>query len=304
MYTLQTKQLSHRFGNGQMAVDHINLQVPDQSIYCFLGPNGAGKTTTLRLLLGLIKPTAGTINFFPNHPSPNRVALMQRIGACIEVPSLFHHLTAVQNVAIYAKAYRTPKSRMDEVLQLLGLADAKNKKVSQFSLGMKQRLSIAIALLHQPELVILDEPTNGLDPQGIAEIRSTIIELNKNQKITFLISSHLLSEVEKLATHVGIIHKGQMKFQGTMTELYQASSKAAKLIFSTDNDDAAMQLIAMHFDMQPIASGALIYSSIDQSLSLKINRMLHDHRIGVSQLQWQDNDLETHFLRLIQNPTI
>jgi ABC-2 type transport system ATP-binding protein len=229
---------------------------------------------------------------------------MQRIGACIEVPSLFHHLTAVQNVAIYTKAYRTPKSRMDEVLQLLGLADAKNKKVSQFSLGMKQRLSIAIALLHQPELVILDEPTNGLDPQGIAEIRSTIIELNKNQKITFLISSHLLSEVEKLATHVGIIHKGQMKFQGTMTELYQASSKAAKLILSTDNDDAAMQLIAMHFDMQPIASGALIYSSIDQSLSLKINRMLHDHRIGVSQLQWQDNDLETHFLRLIQNPTI
>jgi len=304
MYTLQTKQLSHRFGNGQMAVDHINLQVPDQSIYCFLGPNGAGKTTTLRLLLGLIKPTAGTINFFPNHPSPNRVALMQRIGACIEVPSLFHHLTAVQNVAIYAKTYRTPKSRMDEVLQLLGLADAKNKKVSQFSLGMKQRLSIAIALLHQPELVILDEPTNGLDPQGIAEIRSTIIELNKNEKITFLISSHLLSEVEKLATHVGIIHKGQMKFQGTMTELYQASSKAAKLILSTDNDEAAMQLIATHFDMQPIASGALIYSSIDQSLSLKINRMLHDHRIGVSQLQWQDNDLETHFLRLIQNPTI
>jgi ABC-2 type transport system ATP-binding protein len=304
MYTLQTKQLSHRFGNGQMAVDHINLQVPDQSIYCFLGPNGAGKTTTLRLLLGLIKPTAGTINFFPNHPSPNRVALMQRIGACIEVPSLFHHLTAVQNVAIYTKAYRTPKSRMDEVLHLLGLADAKNKKVSQFSLGMKQRLSIAIALLHQPELVILDEPTNGLDPQGIAEIRSTIIELNKNEKITFLISSHLLSEVEKLATHVGIIHKGQMKFQGTMTELYQASSKAAKLILSTDNDEAAMQLIATHFDMQPIASGALIYSSIDQSLSLKINRMLHDHRIGVSQLQWQDNDLETHFLRLIQNPTI
>jgi ABC-2 type transport system ATP-binding protein len=304
MYTLQTKQLSHRFGNGQMAVDHINLQVPAQSIYCFLGPNGAGKTTTLRLLLGLIKPTAGTINFFPNHPSPNRVALMQRIGACIEVPSLFHHLTAVQNVAICAKAYWTPKSRMDEVLQLLGLADAKNKKVSQFSLGMKQRLSIAIALLHQPELVILDEPTNGLDPQGIAEIRSTIIELNKNEKITFLISSHLLSEVEKLATHVGIIHKGQMKFQGTMTELYLASSKAAKLILSTDNDDAAMQLIATHFDMQPIASGALIYSSIDQSLSLKINRMLHDHRIGVSQLQWQDNDLETHFLRLIQNPTI
>ncbi len=304
MYTLQTKQLSHRFGNGQMAVDHINLQVPDQSIYCFLGPNGAGKTTTLRLLLGLIKPTAGTINFFPNHPSPNRVALMQRIGACIEVPSLFHHLTAVQNVAICANAYRTPKSRMDEVLQLLGLADAKNKKVSQFSLGMKQRLSIAIALLHQPELVILDEPTNGLDPQGIAEIRSTIIELNKNEKITFLISSHLLSEVEKLATHVGIIHKGQMKFQGTMTELYQASSKAAKLILSTDNDEAAMQLIATHFDMQPIASGALIYSSIDQSLSLKINRMLHDHRIGVSQLQWQDNDLETHFLRLIQNPTL
>lgn len=304
MYTLQTKQLSHRFGNGQMAVDHINLQVPDQSIYCFLGPNGAGKTTTLRLLLGLIKPTAGAINFFPNHPSPNRVALMQRIGACIEVPSLFHHLTAAQNVAIYTKAYRTPKSRMDEVLQLLRLADAKNKKVSQFSLGMKQRLSIAIALLHQPELVILDEPTNGLDPQGIAEIRSTIIELNKNQKITFLISSHLLSEVEKLATHVGIIHKGQMKFQGTMTELYQASSKAAKLILSTDNDDAAMQLISTHFDMQPIASGALIYSSIDQSLSLKINRMLHDHRIGVSQLLWQDNDLETHFLRLIQNPTI
>ena len=303
MYTLQTEQLTHRFGNGQLAVDHIDLQVPAESIYCFLGPNGAGKTTTLRLLLGLIKPTTGKINFFPSQPSPHRVALMQRIGACIEVPSLYHHLTALQDLSIYAKAYQTSKPRIDDVLRLLGLTDAKNKKVAQFSLGMKQRLSIAIALLHQPQLVILDEPTNGLDPQGIAEIRATIIELNKKEGITFLISSHLLTEVEKLATHVGIIHQGKMKFQGTMSELYQASSKEAKLILSTDNDEAARQLIAAHFHLNPTTSEALIYAAIDASLSLKINRMLHDHHVGVFQLQWKDNDLETHFLRLIQNPT-
>ena len=301
MYSIQTEQLTHRFGNGHLAVDQLNLRVPAQSIYCFLGPNGAGKTTTLRLLLGLIETTAGSIQFFPHRPAKDRASLMQRIGACIEVPSLYHHLSALQNLSIFATAYSCKKNRIDDVLHLLDLTTAKDKKVAQYSLGMKQRLSIAIALLHQPELVILDEPTNGLDPQGIAEIRSTITALNKKEKITFLISSHLLAEVEKLATHVGIIHQGKMQFQGTMSELYAASSTHAKLLITTSQNEQARQLIATHFNLISLEQSDLVYTTSDPEISLHINRMLHEHHIGVSQLQWKDNDLETHFLRLIQN---
>lgn len=301
MLALQTHRLAHRFTKENWAVQDLDLNIPASSIYCFLGPNGAGKTTTLRLLLGLIQPTGGQISFFPNAPAANRPALMQRIGACIEVPSLYHHLNAEQNLKIYATIYATPRERIEEVLRIVDLMHAKAKKVSHYSLGMKQRLSIAIALLHRPELVILDEPTNGLDPQGIVEIRQTITHLNKSEGITFLISSHLLAEVEKLATHVGIIHQGSLRFEGSMSELYAASAHHARWIIRTDNDDLARAFILQHFELTSVDANSLCYADGDADLGLRINRMLHQNNIGVYEIAQRQHDLESHFLRLIQN---
>lgn len=302
MLALQTELLSHRFSKAHWAVRDLNLHVPQQSIYCFLGPNGAGKTTTLRLLLGLIQPTGGQIAFFPNAPAANRSALMRRIGACIEVPSLYHHLNAEENLKIYAVIYATPRERIDQVLRIVDLTDAKTKKVDAFSLGMKQRLSIAIALLHRPEMVILDEPTNGLDPQGIVEMRQTITQLNRSEGITFIISSHLLSEVEKLATHVGVIHQGQLRFEGSMDELYADSAHHARWMLRTENDAIAKELIQRHLQLVSVNSNALCYANGDQDLGLRINRLLHQHNIGVYEIAQHQHDLESHFLRLIQNP--
>ncbi len=301
MLALQTHQLAHRFTKEHWAVQHVNLHVPAQSIYCFLGPNGAGKTTTLRLLLGLIQPSMGQISFFPNSPSAHRTDLMRRIGACIEIPSLYHHLNAEENLKIYSIIYSTPRQRIDEVLRIVDLLDAKTKKISQFSLGMKQRLSIAIALLHRPELVILDEPTNGLDPQGIVEMRQTITHLNQSEGITFLISSHLLSEVEKLATHIGVIHLGHLRFEGSMADLQAASAHHARWVIRTDNDAAARAIIREHFQLLPENEHDLCYAHPDTELGLHINRVLHLNEIGVYEIAQHHHDLESHFLRLIQN---
>jgi ABC-type multidrug transport system ATPase subunit len=303
MFAIQTHHLTCRYSKEIVAVNSLCLGVPEQSIYCFLGPNGAGKTTTLRLLLGLIAPTTGDVAFFPHRPAVGRIEQLKRIGACIETPSLYHHLTAAQNLGIYAKIYQTHQRRIDEVLALVDLMPAKNKKVAAFSLGMKQRLSIAIALLHQPELVILDEPTNGLDPQGIVEIRNTIIQLNRQQGITFLISSHLLAEVEKLATHVGIIHHGTLRFEGSMAQLQAASLREAQWVVRTTNDQHAQELLRSCMQLESMDDHALRYPHQQDDLGLHICRVLHEHSIGVYEITRVNHDLESHFLQLIQNPT-
>src|SRR5215217_3036739 len=209
---IKTTALNYRFSKTQKTLDDINLVVEKGSIYGFLGPNGAGKTTTLRLLLGLLKNQSGQIEIFGADFSKNRIGILKRTGSLIEQPSLYGHLTAVENLEVYRKLYGASKSRLTEVLKLVGLEGTGFKKAKQFSLGMKQRLAIAVALLPNPELLLLDEPTNGLDPNGIIEIRELIKSLNKEHGVTVLVSSHILAEVEKMATHVGIIHKGKLVF--------------------------------------------------------------------------------------------
>ncbi len=219
-YSLETSKLSHRFAGSQVLKD-LALRVPEGSIYGFLGPNGAGKTTTLRLVLGLLKKQQGEINVFGRPFGPNRLAVLRRVGSLIESPSVYAQLTAVENLRVLQRIYRCPASRIVEVLQLVGLADTGTKKAGRFSFGMKQRLGIAIALLNDPALLILDEPTNGLDPEGIIEMRELLRSLNRTKGVTILISSHLLAEMQKLVTHAGIIHKGQLLFQGTLNELHR-----------------------------------------------------------------------------------
>jgi len=217
-FCLETIRLSHRFAGQDPVLHQLDLRVPEGSVFGFLGPNGAGKTTTLRLVLGLLKKQEGDIRIFGQPFAANRLAILSKIGSLIESPSIYAHLTASENLRVLQKIYRCPVERIDHVLQLTGLGGTGNKKAGRLSLGMKQRLGIAIALLNDPLLLILDEPTNGLDPEGIIEMRQLFRQLN-DQGVTILISSHLLGEMEKLITHAGIIHKGELLFQGTLDEL-------------------------------------------------------------------------------------
>ena len=218
-YSLETTDLHYRFSRKAVVLDKIDLRVPEGSIYGFLGPNGAGKTTTLRLVLGLLRSQQGRILFFGKPFAGKRVDILKKVGSLIESPSVYGQLTAVENLSVWQKLYQCPKERIATVLQWVGLADTGRKKAGHFSLGMKQRLGIAIALLNDPALLVLDEPTNGLDPGGMKEVRELLQRLNRDQGVTILLSSHLLYEMEKLVTHTGIINKGRLLFQGPLDEL-------------------------------------------------------------------------------------
>jgi lantibiotic transport system ATP-binding protein len=295
---IQTKNLSHRFTNGNLAVDSIELEVPLGSIYCFLGPNGAGKTTTLRLLLGLIRNSESNIHILGMDLRKSRLAVLRQVGAFIEVPSLYGHLNAYENLEIYRRLYGCDKNRLDQVLTLVDLLKVAKKKTNGYSLGMKQRLALAMTLLHEPQLIILDEPTNGLDPQGIAEIRQTIQELNRTLGITFLISSHLLSEVEKLATHVGIIHHGKMRFQGSLDALYAQTIHKAHVLIRTNNDSEAISYIDVALQAK-LSDEGIHLPHIDPNTIAKINRHLVERQIDVYSIRTEQNNLESHFLQIL-----
>ncbi len=219
MLAVETAALTHAFGRSAPVLRDVNLAVPRGSIYGFLGPNGAGKTTTLRLLLGLLRRQRGRIRLLGMELGANRAAILARTGSLIEAPSLYGQLTAAENLRVWQVVSGCAKSRIGEVLRLVGLGDTGRKRADRFSLGMRQRLGVAIALLASPELLVLDEPTNGLDPAGIIEMRELLQRLNRETGVTVLVSSHLLAEVEKLVTDVGIIRRGQLVFQGPLREL-------------------------------------------------------------------------------------
>src|SRR5687768_4806919 len=235
MHALETSNLSHRFASHDV-LSEVSMRVPTASIYGFLGPNGAGKTTTLRLILGLLKTQRGEIRIFGKPFHKDRIAILRNIGSMIESPSLYDHLTAAENLHVQQLIHRCPASRIEEVLALVGLQNTGKKRAKQFSLGMRQRLGIAAALLHQPSLIILDEPTNGLDPSGIIEIRNLLIELNRQHGCTILVSSHLLSEIDRVATHVGILGKGKLLFQGTIDELRRCRQEVLSVRVSTSDN--------------------------------------------------------------------
>jgi len=297
---IKTTHLNFSFGSGTKTLDDVNLEVPVGSIYGFLGPNGAGKTTTLRLLLGLLRNQQGTIELFGKQFSNNRIEILKKLGSLIEQPSLYLHLTAKENLEIYRLIYHCKKSRVDEVLKIVGLENTGRKKAKQFSLGMKQRLSIAVALLHQPELLILDEPTNGLDPNGIIEVRELLRKLNKEHNTTVIVSSHILNEVERMATHVGIIHRGKMLFQGLLHELQQMKTKAASLEIETSDNTKAIGLLKGQFSAEQAASRiTLPFQNKEQSAA--INKLLVQNGIDVYSIHPQQSDLEQLFIDITSN---
>ena len=301
MYCIETTNLVHKFSDNEIALNEVNLQIIDGSIYGFLGPNGAGKTTTLKLILGLLKKQKGEILIFGKPLKKNRIEILKNIGSLIESPSLYGHLTAIENLTLLQKIYRCPKERVQTVLDLVGLSSTGNKKTSQFSLGMKQRLSIAIALLHNPSLLILDEPTNGLDPNGMIEIRELLIKLNQEQGITIIISSHLLAEIEKLVSYVGVIHKGKLLFQGTLEELKSKQKETLHIVFETNNIEKTLQIFSASQLIGNIEDGKIILPSISKKMIADLTTQLIENDVEVYEISIIRNDLETIFMNLISN---
>jgi ABC-type multidrug transport system ATPase subunit len=301
MYCIETKNLTHKFSEEETVLNNINLQIPEGSIYGFLGPNGAGKTTTLRLILGLLKKQQGTISIFGESFEKNRIEILKKIGSMIESPSLYAHLTAVENLTILQKIYQCKKERIGEVLEIVGLSETRKKKAGQFSLGMKQRLSIAIALLHHPSLLILDEPTNGLDPNGILEIRELLKRINAEEKITVVISSHLLSEIEKMVTHLGIINKGSVLFQGTLEELHLKQTQTSFISFDTNNPAKAMEIMLANNLKATLVNGQIHIPNIEKGTIAKLNSQLVNEKVAVYQISTVKNDLESIFIDLTKN---
>src|SRR6187401_1854616 len=211
--------------NEIIAVDNLTFTVKENGVYGFLGPNGAGKSTTIRMLLSLIRPTRGEIRIFDLDLSTHRKEILQRIGAIIEKPDLYKYLTAVENLNLFAtmSGLKLKRKQLMDKLEKVGLAERADSKIKTYSQGMKQRLGIAVALVHEPQLIILDEPMNGLDPQGIADIRNLILHLSRDLQKTILVSSHLLSEMELIADSMLIIDKGKKIVEGKMTELFAPS---------------------------------------------------------------------------------
>jgi ABC-2 type transport system ATP-binding protein len=226
---------------------------------------------------------------------------LRRLGSIIEQPSIYGHLTARENLEIYRRIHQVPRNRIEEVLKLVGLDQTGRKRSRQFSLGMKQRLSIAIALLHEPELLILDEPTNGLDPNGIIETRELIKKLNRERGTSILVSSHILNEVERMATHVGIIHKGKLLFQGTLPELQQMKSSQAGLELETDDNEKALALLE---GQHPTKHGGnrILLPYRDREQAAAINRQLVEAGLKVYAIHPQQSDLEQLFIDITSNP--
>lgn len=298
---LETRDLTFAFSSKENVLEGVRLRVETGSIYGFLGPNGAGKTTTLRLILGLLNNQHGEISFFGQPFRENRIKILRQVGSLIETPSLYGHLTATENLRIMQRIHQCHASQIQDVLRMVGLPGTGNKKASQFSLGMKQRLGIGIALLHNPRLLILDEPTNGLDPNGMIEVRELLKKLNQENGITIIISSHLLAEIDKLVTDVGIINKGRMMFQGTLEELKSKQQQSVSVRLDTNDISRTVQLLADLGLKTSVDNGKIVLPAMSRERVSAINQNLVNAGIAVYEISRVNNDLESIFMDLINH---
>lgn len=292
---VSTHNLSKCYG-GVYGVNDVNLSVYEGDVYGFLGPNGAGKSTTLKMLLGLIQPTDGKVTVFGQDFNKNRRFILSQTGSLIESPSFYGHLTGLENMRIMQSLRSVPDRNVMEALQIVRLEKQKDKKVGQYSLGMKQRLGIAMALIAFPKLLILDEPTNGLDPAGIGEIRELIQSLPQRYGITVLISSHLLSEIEQIATSVGIINEGKLVFQGSMDQL--RSQSESRIALKTANNPQAGQMLLERGLSPVIKDGFLTLQDLNDTEVASLNRTLVQAGIDVVRIEEHRQSLENLFLEL------
>lgn len=229
---LEVQDVTKRYSNGR-GVRNVSFDVMKGDIFGFIGPNGAGKTTVLKIILGLIRPDEGNVRIFGHPVAEAFEQAMGRVGCLIETADAYEYMSAYDNLKLSARFYRElPKTRMDQVLEQVGLAPYKHERVSGYSLGMKQRLGLASALLSNPELVLLDEPANGLDIEGMADVRNTILRLSKEQGITFLIASHLMHDLGMIANKIGIMHNGSLIRTGNVDELLQGGTTLEQFVLA------------------------------------------------------------------------
>lgn len=269
------------------------------SIYGFLGPNGAGKTTTIRILLGLLRTTRGKVFLFDQDVSQNALPVLARTGAMVETPTVYPHLSGKENVDIIRILRNLPRERTAEVLQRVGLWNDAKRPAGQYSTGMKQRLSLAVALLGNPDLLILDEPMNGLDPSGIIEIREFLRKINEQSGTTILLSSHILGEIEKLSTHIGIIDKGNLKFQGTMEDLHELLQVSRVISIRTNDNAKAIGILKDQYRI-PEANGTCIQLMIrdDAEIAAAV-KVLVANSIDVYQISDHQSGLEELFIKVL-----
>ncbi|WP_010497855.1 ABC transporter ATP-binding protein [Paenibacillus elgii] len=293
-FILETKRLSKQF-KSFAAVKGVDLQVRPGEVYGFLGPNGAGKTTTIRMLLGLIRPTQGEVRVFGQDLARHRLDILRRVGSLVESPSYYSNLSAYDNLEITRKLLGARKTDIDKVLETVRLSEWRNKKVKTFSLGMKQRLGIAQALLGNPMLLVLDEPTNGLDPAGILEIRELIARLPEERGLSVLVSSHILNEIELIASRVGIIYKGELLFQGSLQELRE-QNKTMLRIDAAPLVEAGNFLLARGHQVEKRHNS--LYVDMSATSAARLNRELVTAGFDVSHVSENTPSLEDIFLTM------
>jgi ABC-type multidrug transport system ATPase subunit len=295
---LRTLDLTKRYGN-RLAVDHLNIEVRQGDIFGFLGPNGAGKSTTIRMMLHLIFPSGGDVELFGMSLKKNRHKALEKVGAIVESPAFYGHLSARRNLEILGGLQR-PVSRhtMTEHLERVGLVDRADDLVKTYSHGMNQRLGLALALIKNPELVILDEPTTGLDPQGMKEVRDLIRELSRDRGVTVFLSSHLLYEVEMMATRMAVIHHGRLRIEGGVQDLLRQGPSSVHV--KTDRPAEALNLLKSNERYRSVelhSDGVVV--ELDQQRIPELNQYLVDAGFHVHALV-PKRTLETYFLNLIE----
>jgi ABC-type multidrug transport system ATPase subunit len=293
---ITTTGLCKRYGK-VLRVKDLDLSVPEGAVYGFLGPNGAGKSTTLRMILGLVKPTAGTITVFGKQVNGrNRLSILKEVGSLIESPSYYGHLTGEENLRIIATLRGSPEKDIGRVLQIVRLENQKSKAVGQYSQGMKQRLGLACALLGNPKLLILDEPTNGLDPAGIQEMRELICSLPRQYGMTVVVSSHLLNEIDQIATNVGIISRGELVFQDALSRLHERSRH--NIAIRTLNNTAAVKILREQGLSCEARDEYLLLPGMEDDLIARYAARLLESNIGVVRIEGRRKSLEDIFLEL------
>lgn len=295
-YMVETKGLTKQYGSKEVVKD-VDLKVPKAHVYGFMGPNGAGKSTTLKMLLGLIQISAGQVTIGGETVNrKNRIAILKETGSLIESPSYYGHLTGRENLEIVRTLKRVPEQEITQVLKLVRMEEQQNKKVREYSLGMKQRLGLAEALLGRPDLLILDEPTNGLDPAGIQEIRELIRELPGRMGMTVLVSSHLLGEMDQMADYVGIINHGHLIFQDRLEALHEHSRGSLRLCVM--NQSVALEILKSEGISCNIQEGALELPRLADDAAARLIALLCEGGAGVYRAEEKQKSLEEIFLSL------
>jgi ABC-2 type transport system ATP-binding protein len=300
---LATRGLTKRFRGGQVAVDHIDLVVPHGSVFGFLGPNGSGKTTTIRMLLGLVRPTAGEFDMLGRSMPRGALDVLPQVGALVEGPAFHPYLSGRANLTRLdagdrTVAAHTSRRRIDEALERVGLAAAARKRYRNYSLGMRQRLGLAAALLRPRELLVLDEPTNGLDPQGTREVRILVRELAAEGATVFL-SSHLLSEVEQVCSHVGVMSRGRLVTQGTLADLRGVAAARLRVVLASHVDAAAAAAVLARLQVaEPEVQDGVLVAPLGDAKPEVVNRELVLAGVSVRELVVDRPQLEDVFVAL------